>query len=135
MAKLKSGMATFLTGGLIGATLGILLAPKKGSETREEIKTKYNDMIANLKNLTTEEVVEKLNDQFEEIKVDLKSFEKEKSLKSAKLRSKDLIKRAEYLYNLAAEKGTAALKETAEEIKGLVSDTTSKIVKKLENKE
>ena len=37
------------TGVVIGATAGVLFAPKKGSETRKELKEKINDLIENVK--------------------------------------------------------------------------------------
>lgn len=44
----------FIIGGLIGAALGILYAPKSGKETREEIVR------------STEELLEKAKEQFDE---------------------------------------------------------------------
>lgn len=39
-AKKKNGVGKFVLGALVGAGLGVLLAPKSGSETREELKEK-----------------------------------------------------------------------------------------------
>jgi gas vesicle protein len=38
-------LASFIVGGLIGITLGILFAPKSGKETREDIKRKADELI------------------------------------------------------------------------------------------
>ena len=57
----KSVMLYFLAGvgvgSLIGAAAGILLAPKAGSETREELASKFDD----LKGRVTDWVKEKRN--------------------------------------------------------------------------
>ena len=44
----KSGIGKFLLGLGIGAGLGVLFAPKKGSETRAELKQKLDDLVASL---------------------------------------------------------------------------------------
>ena len=52
----KKGFGKFLAGVGIGAGLGILFAPKKGSETRRELKQKLNEMLEKAKNVDIEEV-------------------------------------------------------------------------------
>jgi gas vesicle protein len=52
---MKSGikvLAAFLAGAAAGATIGLLLAPDKGSETRKKIKEKISDLSEKAKNFT-----------------------------------------------------------------------------------
>ena len=57
----KSGLGKFLAGAAIGAGLGILFAPRKGSETRAALKAKINDLVAQIKNIDMEEVKEEFS--------------------------------------------------------------------------
>ena len=41
MMNKKKGFGKFLAGALLGAGLGVLFAPKKGSETRQQLKQKF----------------------------------------------------------------------------------------------
>ena len=59
--KKKFGFLKFLTDAEVGAGLGVLFAHKKGSETRQELKVKIDDMISkiNHENYESENISEK----------------------------------------------------------------------------
>ena len=66
----KSGLGKFLAGAAIGAGLGILFAPKKGSETRAELKAKIEDLVKQIKKIDLEEVKEEFEVKLENLKAE-----------------------------------------------------------------
>ena len=135
MMSKKKTIGTLLAGVAIGAGLGVLFAPKKGSETRRELKEKMDDLINKAKQIDAKEVKENIENKIEEIKSELKDLDKEKVLKIAKSKATKIQKKAEELYNLAVEKGTPVLEKSVAELKQATADTLKKIVAKLEAEE
>ena len=131
----KSGFGKFLAGAAIGAGLGILFAPKKGSETRQELKEKLDELANKVKGIDVEEVRESIEAKIEEIKEELKDLDKEKVLKIAKEKGAELKKKSEELVNLAVEKGTPVLQNAAEEVRQKTIVVVKEVLNKLENKE
>ena len=74
----KSGIGKFVAGAAIGAGLGILFAPKKGSETRKDLKEKLDNVVAKIKSVDTEEVKAMFEEKVDEIKAELEDLDKEK---------------------------------------------------------
>ena len=137
MSKMKknSGIGKFVAGAAIGAGLGILFAPKKGSETRKDIKEKLDKKKKKIKSVDTEEVKEMFEEKVEEIKADLEDLDKEKALKIAKKKGEEIKKKCQDLVNLAVAKGTPVLENAAEELRLKAIDVVSDVLEKLESKD
>lgn len=130
--KKKSGFGKFLIGAGVGAGLGILFAPKSGSETRKELKEKFDEMIHKLKDVDAEDVKETIETKIFEIKEAMRDLDKEKVLKIAKKKAKDIQNMAEELVEYAVEKGTPILENAANAIREKAIDVTKEVLTKLE---
>ena len=60
MSKRKSGFGKFVLGLGVGATLGVLFAPKAGSETRKELAEKMKELYQKAKEIDLKEVRENI---------------------------------------------------------------------------
>lgn len=128
----KSGAGKFILGALIGAGLGVLFAPKAGSETRKELKDKMTDLLNKAKDIDLEDVKDKITAKVEEIKEELSDLDKEKVLKIAKKKGNEIKDKCEELVELAKKKGTPVLESAANEVREKTIDAVKEILEKLE---
>ena len=133
--KKSSGLGKFMLGAAIGAGLGILFAPKKGSETRKELKVKIDELIKKAKEIDVEEVKTNLQNKLDELLAEIEDLDKEKALKIAKEKGHQLKEKAEDIYNIAKEKGTPVLQKAAADVKQKTIDVVEEVLRKLKNED
>ena len=86
----KSSIKKIAFGAAIGAALGVLFAPKSGKETRKALKEKATDLINKAKEIDVIEVRDNVIEKANEIVEEMKNLDREKVLKIANKKAKDL---------------------------------------------
>lgn len=128
-------MGKFVLGAGIGAALGLLFAPKKGEETRQDVKKIMDDLLEKAKNTSAEDVKATIELKISEIKDGLQNLDKETVLSEAKKQAKKLQDAASELLKYAIEKGTPAFESSAAALKKKVAEVSKEVTKKLEKEE
>lgn len=135
MSKKSSGLGKFIAGLAIGTGLGVLFAPKKGSETRAELKAKLEELYKKAKELDMDDVKETIETKIAEIKAGLEDLDKEKVVSIAKEKAKKLQEKCEELVQYVVEKGTPVMEKTAATIRDKAKDLSKEVLDKLNKKE
>ena len=129
----KKGLGKLFAGVAIGAGLGVLFAPKKGSETRKDLMNKFEELKLKAKDIDIDEVRDNIDEKIENLKAELADLDKEKVLKIAKKKASQIRDMAEELVDYAVEKGTPVLEKAAAAARNKAIDVTKEILEKLEN--
>lgn len=132
MSRRSGGL---FTGLILGTGLGMLFAPKKGSETRKDLAKKINEMLEKVKSLEVDDIKKAIEVRILDLKEELLELDKEKAVKIAKEKAKIIQEKAEDLYNLAVEKGTPILEQAAQDVKEKTIEFLNSTVDKLEKGE
>ena len=120
-------------GALAGATLGVLFAPKSGSETRKDVKNKAKKISKKAKKLEVEDVQEMVKQKLRDFEKEIKKLEKEKDRKSIEKKAKEISKKVEQLLDDIKEEGNEMLENTIYEFQKTSLKTIDHILSKLEN--
>lgn len=131
----KKGFGKFLIGAGIGAGLGLLFAPKKGTETRRDLKVKMDELIEKAKGIDAKDVKENIEVKIAEIKAELADLDKEKVLKVAKKKAKQIQDASEELVSYAVSKGIPVLEKAADAVRNKAIIVTKEVLNKLEKEE
>ena len=125
-------LGKFLTGLGIGTVVGMLIAPKKGSELREDIKVKGSEMYAYAKDLTKEDLQAMINKSIDDVKRTIDEFDvgefKDSTTQKLTVLQRKLEQLLEDVQNsdeLSTVKDT--FKKVSEEINERVAEIKSKV--------
>lgn len=108
---------SFLTGALVGAGLGILLAPKEGSETRNDLKKSFSLLMDTIKNIDIEETKANLLNKVAEIKDELASIDETTAKELAKEKVEIIKEKCNELIKTAKESNIVVVEKAATEVK------------------
>lgn len=129
----KKGIGKFAMGAAVGVGLGVLFAPKKGSETREDLKREIKKLVDQVKSIDMDDVREDFENKIKKLEEEIADLDKEKVLKIAKRKGEQIREKAEDLVNYAVEKGTPVLEKAANDVRLKAIDVTKEVLEKLEN--
>ena len=124
----------FLLGAIVGAGLGLLFAPKRGSETRKDLSLKLSELLEKAKEIDVKETKENFENKIKEIETELKSLDKEKVIKIAKEKSKVLLEKTEDLIKEAKKAGKPVLEDLSKKTKETIIKVNKEIINRLEEK-
>lgn len=130
----KKEIGALAIGAAIGVGAGVLLAPKSGKDTREDLKNITEEFLTKVKNIKLKDVKEDFNKKIKELEQELKSLDKERVLELAKEKATAIKIKADDLVDFAIEKKEKALSKTAEEFREKAILVTKDILAKLEDK-
>ncbi len=132
--KKNNGIKIFALGALIGAGVGMLFAPKKGSELRRDLKNKLDELVNKARSITKDDVKKAIEDKVKDIQASIDDLSSEKVLKSAKSKAKKLEEKVHELSKFVAEKSVPALDKSISAIQKRTDDVVNDVLKKLEKK-
>lgn len=122
-----------LTGGIVlGGTLGVLFAPRKGSETRKKIKLTFVNLKNKVSKIEEEDIKYYIEKKLNEIDDDIEVLEGTLEFKKAKKQAKKVIKKINKLIDYTTKKGYDEFEDLITDLKEKASEISEEILTNLE---
>ena len=133
MKKENVKIMAALTGGIVlGGTLGVLFAPRKGSETREKIKLTFVNLKNKVSKIEEEDIKYYIEKKPNEIDDDIEVLEGTLEFKKAKKQAKKVIKKINKLIDYTTKKGYDEFEDLITDLKEKASEISEEILTNLE---
>ena len=132
MSKRKTGLGKLFTGIAIGTGLGVLFAPRKGSETREKIKLTFVNLKNKVSKIEEEDIKYYIEKKLNEIDDDIEVLEGTLEFKKAKKQAKKVIKKINKLIDYTTKKGYDEFEDLITDLKEKASEISEEILTNLE---
>ena len=133
MKKENVKIMAALTGRIVlGGTLGVLFAPRKGSETREKIKLTFVNLKNKVSKIDEEDIKYYIEKKLNEIDDDIEVLEGTLEFKKAKKQAKKVIKKINKLIDYTTKKGYDEFEDLITDLKEKASEISEEILTNLE---
>ena len=133
MKKENVKIMAALTGGIVlGGTLGVLFAPRKGSESREKIKLTFVNLKNKVSKIEEEDIKYYIEKKLNEIDDDIEVLEGTLEFKKAKKQAKKVIKKINKLIDYTTKKGYDEFEDLITDLKEKASEISEEILTNLE---
>ena len=126
----------FIAGVGIGTVIGMLLAPKKGSELRQDLKDKSQELYDKAQNMTKEDIETLVNNTIEEIEQAIEEFDLDEFKEATGAKLSNLKDKLEQLANsIKSSDEYANFKEAVNKVSTDLTSTISEIKTKIQDKD
>ena len=133
MKKENVKIMAALTGGIVlGGTLGVLFAPRKGSETREKIKLTFVNLKNKVSKIEEEDIKYYIEKKLNEIDDDIEVLEGTLEFKKEEKQAKKVIKKINKLIDYTTKKGYDEFEDLITDLKEKASEISEEILTNLE---
>ena len=128
----QSKFGHFLTGALIGVGLGILLAPRAGSETREDLRKSFKNLTDSIKNIDIEATKALFLDKLSEIQANLSTINAEEAVSTIQEKTKMIEKKCDELIKESQKEEIPAVEKAALEMKQKTTALAEEMIETIE---
>jgi len=113
----QSKFGHFLTGAMVGIGLGIIFAPKNGSQTRDELKSSFENLLEKIKNIDIEETKANLLKKVSDLKKELSNLEADEVKTLINEKAELIIEKCDMLIKESEDASLKMVAESAQEVK------------------
>ena len=129
-------LGRFLTTLGVGAVIGMLFAPKKGSELREDLKEKGKDTLDTAKNMTKEDYQDLINKTIDDVKLAIDEFDVEEFKDTTMVKLNELKTKLEEVANdFKDSESYASLKDSLGKVTIEITNKVDEIKEKIEEQD
>lgn len=131
MKKQTGKLLTALgVGTLLGASAGILFAPRKGSETRKMIKNSMANLYSKLSNINNKDVQKYVENKLANIELEIAKLDTTLEFKKAKRQAKKVTKKIDKLIKYTKKKNIGDFIKFLNELKEKSNNISEEVLTK-----